>query len=67
MSDQHDSDTTISTLQLPARLAARLQSLRKQLGEELVIDLLRKAHATIEARLALRVGLYDSTTEKEPR
>jgi hypothetical protein len=57
MSDQHHDDTVMITLDLPAHLAAQLEEFRKEFGEELVVDLLRKANAAVEGKLALRGGL----------
>jgi hypothetical protein len=54
MSDQRDDDTVMITLELPASVAAQLEDLRKEFGDELVADLLLKAMATVEGKLALR-------------
>ena len=59
MTNQHDDDTAIITLDLPASLAAELEDLRQHFGDELVADLLLKATARIEGRLALRGVLLD--------
>jgi hypothetical protein len=54
MNDQHDDDMAIITLDLPASLAAELEDLRRHFGDELVADLVLKAHATVKGKLALR-------------
>jgi len=54
MSYGHDEDITIITLELPARLATRLEDLRQQFGDELVADSVCKAKAAVEGKLALR-------------
>ena len=56
MSDEHD-ETVIITLELPVDLAAQLEDLRQEFGDELVADLLHKANATIQGKLALRSSL----------
>ena len=59
MSDEHPEDepTVEFTLELPPKQAAQLYNLRRQFGDELIIDLIRKANATVEGKLALR-GAY---------
>jgi hypothetical protein len=59
MSDKHDDDTTTISLELPARLAARLKQLRDQFGDELVADLVEKAAIAVEGKLALRGAIAD--------
>jgi hypothetical protein len=59
MSDQHDDDTAIITLDLPASVAADLEDLRRHFGDELVADLVLKAHANVKGKLALRGVLLD--------
>lgn len=57
MSDQHHDDTVVITLELPAELTAQLENLREEFGEKLVVDLVHKAIATIQGKLAPRGGL----------
>ena len=57
MSEQHDNDTVLITLNLPAHLAAKLDEYRKEFGDELIVDLLRRANAVAEGKIALRGGL----------
>jgi len=52
MSDQHADDTAIITFDVPASLAAELEDLRQHFGDELVADLVLKAHATVKGKLA---------------
>jgi hypothetical protein len=47
------------TLELPASLAAALENIRREFGEEVLTDLVIKAHKIIEGRLALRGALPD--------
>jgi hypothetical protein len=54
MSDEHDEETVEITLELAASLAADLEEIRREFGEELLTDLVIKAHKSIEGRLALR-------------
>jgi len=56
MSERHCGDDTTITLEFPADLAARLEDLRKEFGDELVADLhaegggpLQKASSPCEA------------------
>ncbi|MGO9268167.1 MAG: hypothetical protein ACLQBA_25310 [Candidatus Binataceae bacterium] len=60
MSDEHDDDTeTTITLELPARVAAKLAELQRRFGDELVADLLQKTSAAVEGKLALRGARFD--------
>ena len=54
MSDEYDEETVEMTLELPASLAADLEQIRREFGEEVLTDLVIKAHKVIEGRLALR-------------
>jgi hypothetical protein len=56
MGDAHDEETVGMTLELPASLAADLEQIRREFGEEVLTDLVIKAHKGIEGRLALRGG-----------
>jgi hypothetical protein len=58
MSDDHD-ETVIIALELPPELTAHLEELRKEFGDELLADLLHKAIATVQGKLALRGALLD--------
>ena len=58
MSDR-DDDTVEITLELPASLAAILEKIRQEFGEEMLTDLVIKAHKLVEGRLVLRDALPD--------
>jgi len=47
------------TLELPANLVTKLEEIRRQFGEEVLTDLVIKAHKTVEGRLALRGAFID--------
>lgn len=53
MTNDDYEDDTIITLEFPANVAAQLEKLRAQCGDELVIDLLGAACRRVEGRLAL--------------
>ncbi len=58
MNDERDDDAkTTITLKLPATLAAKLDALQRQFGDELVADLLQKTNAAVEGKRALRGAL----------
>lgn len=59
--DNHNDDDPLvdMTLELPASLVAALENIRKEFGEEVLTDLIIKAHKTIEGRLALHGVLLD--------
>ena len=57
MRDEHDEETVEMTLELPASLAADLEQIRREFGEEVLTDLVIKAHKVIEGRLTLRGAL----------
>ncbi len=60
MNDERDDDAkTTITLELPANLAAKLDALQRQFGDELVADLLQKTNAALEGELALRRALLN--------
>jgi hypothetical protein len=59
MRDEHDEETVEMTLELPASLAADLEQIRREFGEEVLTDLVIKAHKVIEGRIALRGALRD--------
>ena len=54
MRDEHDEETVEMTLELPTSLAADLEQIRREFGEEVLTDLVINAHKVIEGRLALR-------------
>jgi len=55
VNDERDDDAkTTIMLELPADLAAKLDALQRQFGDELVADLLQKTNAAVEDKLALR-------------
>ena len=56
MSDR-DEDTVEFTLELRVEVIAELEKLRAQFGDELIVDLIQGAAATIEGKLALRGDL----------
>ena len=56
MSDR-DGVTPEITLELPASLAAALEKIRQESGEEMLTDLVIKAHKIVKGRLALRGAL----------
>jgi hypothetical protein len=49
-------EMTLVTLDLPAHLVTHLEELRKEFGEELIVDIFRKTIARIQGKLALRGG-----------
>ena len=53
MSDEHDKESVELTLELPASLAADLEQIPSEFGEQVVADLVMTAHKIIEGRLAL--------------
>ena len=59
MSDEHDEETVEMTLEFPASLGADLEQIRREFGEEVLTDLIIKAHKVIESRIALRGALRD--------
>ena len=59
MRDEHDSTKTTITLELPARVAAKLAELQRRFGDELIADLLQKTSAAVEGKLALRGARFD--------
>jgi hypothetical protein len=64
MTNQRDDDPLVEmTLELPASLLAALEQIRREFGEEVLTDLIIKAHKTIEGRLALR----GATLDKNPK
>jgi hypothetical protein len=55
MTNKPDNDaTTLVTLDLPADLVAHLEELRKEFGDELIVDMIQTAIAKIQGKLALR-------------
>ena len=58
MSDRDDDKVEI-TLELPASLAAILEKIRQEFGEEMLTGLVIKAHKIVEGRLVLRGALPD--------
>ena len=56
MTDKPDDPMTEITLDLPPDLAARLDNLRREFGEELLVDMLQSAIAKVQGRLALKGG-----------
>jgi hypothetical protein len=54
MSHEYDAETVEMTLELPASLAADLEQIRREFGEEVLTELVIKAHKVIEGRLAPR-------------
>jgi hypothetical protein len=61
MNDERDDDEAKATitLDLPASLAAQLEELRRLFGDGLIADLLQKANAVVEGKLALCGGLLN--------
>jgi hypothetical protein len=61
VNDERDNDEAEGTitLDLPESLAAQLKELRRRFGDGLIADLLQKANAVIEGKLALRGGLLN--------
>ncbi len=56
MTDKPDDEATLLTLDLPPDLAAQLEDLRRQFGDELIVGMLQTAIAKIRGKLALRRG-----------
>jgi hypothetical protein len=63
MNDGHNDANTTITLELPAGLADKLDELQRPFGDELVADLLQKASAAVEGKLALRGVLLNKDRE----
>ena len=59
MSKENDDPLVEMTLELPASLVAELEEIRKVFGEEVLTDLVIKAHLAVKGRLALRGVLLD--------
>jgi hypothetical protein len=53
MSDEHDKESVELTLELSASIAADLEQIPSEFGEEVVADPVIKARKVIEGRLAL--------------
>src|SRR5215471_9939635 len=56
MSKENDDPLVEMTLELPASLVAEVEEIRKVFGEEVLTDLVIKAHIAVKGRLALRGG-----------
>ena len=59
MDKQHDDPMVTMILELPANLVTKLEEIRRQFGEEVLTDLVIKAHKMVEGRLALGGALID--------